>query len=83
MVRAIAAVLLAAAFLVPIDSAIVGERADAATCASANITVTPLSGTIFYADFSPSPPSLPNLAGHYTGYKVTNATGSTGSGDWG
>ncbi|MEO6468378.1 MAG: hypothetical protein ABIP21_04700, partial [Acidimicrobiia bacterium] len=76
VVRAVAAVLLAAAFLVPIDAAVVGQRADAATCVSANITVTPLSGTIFYADFSPSPPSLPNLAGHYTGYKITNATGA-------
>lgn len=76
VVRAFTAVRLAAAFLVPLDAAVVGQEADAATCVSANITVTPLSGTIFYTDFSPSPPTLPVLSGHYTGYKITNATGA-------
>ena len=46
------------------------------TCAAANITITPLHSSIFYADFSPSPPSLPDLAGHYVGYQITNNTGA-------
>ncbi len=73
---------MATAFLVPLDAAVVGQRAEAATCASANLTVTPLASPIFYADFSPSPPSLPNLAGHYTGYRITNTAGTAVNNAW-
>ncbi len=80
--RVAAALFLAVGFLLPLDAAIVEQTAGAATCASASLTVTPLTSAIFYADYSPSPPSLPNLAGHYTGYRITNTSGAAVNGAW-
>ncbi len=70
-------ILLVLAALIPIDAALDIRPAGAVTCAAANITVTPLADPVFYTDFSPSPPSLPTLAGHYTGYRIMNNTGAT------
>lgn len=54
----------------------------AVDCTAANIGVTPLHGSTFYTDDSPSPPSNPKLQGQYEGYRITNNTGSPLSGLW-
>lgn len=56
--------------------------AAATTCAAANIGVTPLHGSTFYTDNSPSPPSNPKLQSQYEGYKFTNSTGAALNGLW-
>ena len=80
--RSLGAILLIAAGLVPLDAVVAVQPAGATTCAAANLGITALHDQTFYADFSPSPPSLPNLAGHYAGYRVTNSTGSALNGAW-
>src|SRR5215207_3090091 len=58
------------------------QPAAAAACGAGTVGVTPLQGTTFYADFSPSPPSLPKLEGMYEGFRFTNNTGASLSGAW-
>jgi CshA-type fibril repeat protein len=50
--------------------------ADAATCASQNLTVTPLQSNVFYIDAAQS------YLGSYVGYKITNTGASTRSKLW-
>jgi hypothetical protein len=48
----------------------------ASTCAAAQYAVAPLQNNVFYIDTATS------YLGSYTGYKVTNATGTTKSTLW-
>jgi hypothetical protein len=54
----------------------------AAACGAGTVGVTPLHGSTFYTDDSPSPPSNPKLAGNFEGFRFTNNTGAALNGAW-
>lgn len=56
------------------------QPAAAATCASANIGVTNLTGSTFWMDSGQG--NKPILKGNYEGFKITNSTGAALNGAW-
>lgn len=81
--RGLASVAITAVILSMLTVVGVGiQPAAAAACGAGNVGVTPLQGNIFYADFSPSPSSLPKLEGMYEGFRFTNNTGGALAGAW-
>jgi len=54
----------------------------AAACGGGTVGVTPLHGSTFYTDDSPSPPTNPKLTGNYEGFRFTNNTGAALNGAW-
>jgi hypothetical protein len=71
--------LLTATIGLPILTA---TPAFAAGCGAGTVGVTPLHGSTFYTDDSPSPPSNPKLQGNYEGFRFTNNTGAALNGAW-